>query len=130
MVNIRDFKNNLSELAYRVCVESETEPPHSGRYVHPEHDGIFLCVGCQTALFRGQDQYDSKTGWPSFTAPYESDIVDYYEQDREGHKVIEVRCATCQSHLGHVFDDGPEPDFVRYCINSVALILEDEAGRV
>ena len=138
MVNIRDFKDRLSDLAYRVCVESETEPPFSGKYVHPVHDGVFLCVGCHTALFYAQDQYDSKSGWPSFTAPFEPDVVDYYEQivipdmgstltnESAGVKRIEVRCACCQSHLGHVFDDGPEPDRLRYCINSVALILEDE----
>ena len=125
-MHIEDFKDKLSPMAYKVCVERGTEPPHSGKYVHPEHEGVFLCVGCETALFYAQDQFDSKSGWPSFTRPYEPDVVDYYQDESLAEPRTEVRCACCQSHLGHVFDDGPEPDKLRYCINSVALILEED----
>ena len=125
-MHIEDFKDKLSPLAYKVCVERGTEPPHSGKYVHPEHEGVFLCVGGETALFYAQDQFDSKSGWPSFTRPYEPDVVDYYQDESLAEPRTEVRCACCQSHLGHVFDDGPEPDKLRYCINSVALILEED----
>lgn len=126
MVHIKDFKDRLSPMACRVCIDKGTEPPHSGKYVHPGHEGVFLCVGCEAVLFYAQSQYDSKSGWPSFTQPYEPDVVEYY-QEEDGR--TEVRCATCQSHLGHVFDDGPEPDRLRYCINSVALVLEDELSQ-
>jgi len=125
-MHIKDFEHKLSPLAYKVCVEGGTEPPNSGKYCHPGFEGIFLCVGCETALFYAQDQYDSKSGWPSFTQPYESDVVEYYQDDSGTDTRTEVRCASCQSHLGHVFDDGPEPNRLRYCINSVALILEDD----
>ena len=126
-MHIEDFKDRLSPEAVHVCINGGTEAAFSGKYVHPEHEGVFLCVGCQTALFYAQDQYDSKSGWPSFTRPFEPDVVLYFEDASSGALRTEVRCACCQSHLGHVFDDGPEPDKLRYCINSVALILEDEA---
>ena len=129
MVNIKDFQKKLSELAYRVCVNAETEPPFSGKYVHPGHEGVFLCVGCQRALFYAQDQYDSNSGWPSFMCPYDEDVVEYVEDHSNGMNRVEVRCASCHSHLGHVFDDGPGPTNLRYCINSVALILENELGK-
>ena len=87
---------------------------------------MFLCVGCESVLFFAQDQFESKSGWPSFTQPYEPDALAYYRDDSGAEVRTEVRCACCQSHLGHVFEDGPEPGKLRYCINSVALILEDE----
>ena len=124
-MHIRDFKHKLTPLAYHVCVEHGTEPPFSGRYVHPGHEGMFLCVGCETVLFCAHDQYDSKSGWPSFTQPAEPDAVEYKQDDTGKDPRTEVHCARCQSHLGHVFDDGPGPHQLRYCINSVALVLED-----
>jgi peptide-methionine (R)-S-oxide reductase len=125
-VHIRDAKDRLSPLAYRVCVEKETEPPHSGKYLEPVYEGLFLCVGCGSTLFYAQDQYDAKSGWPSFTQPCEQDVVDYYQDNSLAETRTEVRCSTCQSHLGHVFDDGPKPEGLRYCINSVALVLEKD----
>ncbi|MAV28602.1 MAG: peptide-methionine (R)-S-oxide reductase [Legionellales bacterium] len=126
-MHIRDFIDKLSPLAAKVCIEGGTEPPFSGKYVHPGNEGVYLCVGCGTTLFYAQDQYDSKSGWPSFTQPFEPDVVDYYQDESGAEPRTEVRCACCQSHLGHVFDDGPEPERLRYCINSVALVLEEDA---
>ena len=126
MTHIEDFKDKLSPMAYKVCIEHGTEPPHSGKYCQPGHEGVFLCIGCGSALFYAQDQYDAKSGWPSFSQLFEPDVVDYFQDDRLQEPRTEVRCATCQAHLGHVFKDGPEPDRLRYCINSVALDLEGE----
>lgn len=121
-----DWRARLTPAQFAVTREGATDPPFSGRYVHPGEDGVYRCVCCDTALFDSTDQFDSGSGWPSFSRMAQEGRVTT-ETDR-GHGMIrtEVRCAACNAHLGHVFEDGPGPDGLRYCVNSTALEL---AGR-
>jgi peptide-methionine (R)-S-oxide reductase len=120
---------------YRVAREGGTESPHSSDLLHVDEDGVFHCQVCNTPLFDSDNKFDSGTGWPSFTDPISKDAVKLIPDETHGMRRTEVRCATCDSHLGHVFPDGPERtgegprDFGRhdrYCINGVCLGLENK----
>lgn len=103
-----------------VCVNGGTEPARSGLYdKETNHTGVYRCACCGEILFRAEDQYDSGTGWPSFVAPVEGAVG--YRKDLLQLGSVEVHCHRCGAHLGHVFEDGPEPTGLRYCINSVCL---------
>ena len=115
------WKGKLTEEQYYVCRQKGTERPHSGKYVDFKGKGIFACVACENELFESETKFDSGTGWPSFFRPLAKDRVRQERDDTHGMSRIEVTCAKCGSHLGHVFDDGPQPTGLRYCINSVAL---------
>ena len=108
--------------------EKGTERAFTGAYVNTKEPGKYLCAGCGTELFSSETKYDSGSGWPSFWAPIaESNVAT--EEDRSfGMRRVEVHCAKCGGHLGHIFDDGPNPTGVRYCINSASLKLEKENG--
>lgn len=115
------WRDKLTELQYRVTRCSATEPPFTGAYWNHHADGVYRCVCCGTPLFDSRTKYDSGSGWPSFWQPTEQAVVREVRDLSHGMVRIEVQCAHCGAHLGHVFPDGPEPTGLRYCINSAAL---------
>jgi peptide-methionine (R)-S-oxide reductase len=121
-----EWRRELTPEQYRVLREKGTERAFSGAYWSTHDPGVFLCAGCGNALFSSQSKFDSGTGWPSFWEPVDEDRVETHVDRSWGMRRTEVHCARCGGHLGHVFDDGPEPTGLRYCINSAALRLEKE----
>ena len=120
------WREKLSEMAYQVCRQQATEPPYSGKLLHNHKTGIYSCTCCDSPLFSSNNKYDSGCGWPSFDAPLNDDCISYIEDHSHGMKRIEIRCKHCDSHLGHVFNDGPQTTGERYCVNSVSLIFTDK----
>lgn len=116
---------SLSPTAYHVTQERGTERAYSGEYWDHKGEGIYKCVICGTRLFGSETKYESGTGWPSFWEPINSDNIALQPDRRYAVPQTELLCGTCGAHLGHVFDDGPEPTGKRYCINSVALQFEE-----
>jgi peptide-methionine (R)-S-oxide reductase len=116
-----EWRAELDPDRYAILRQAATEPPWSGELLIDHGDGIYRCGACGAELFRSETKFDSGSGWPSFYEPAFEGAVELEEDSSHGMRRIEVRCATCDSHLGHVFPDGPAPTGQRYCINSLAL---------
>jgi len=117
------WKDKLSEEEYYVCRLRGTEAPFSGKLLHNKLTGNYHCTCCDAPLFSSDNKYDSGCGWPSFDAPVSDTAIRYIEDLSHGMVRTEIRCAVCDSHLGHVFPDGPQTTGERFCVNSVSLIF-------
>lgn len=119
-----EWRERLTPEQYQILRHGGTERAFTGKYESNKAPGMYRCAGCGTPLFSSDTKYNSGSGWPSYTAPVAPDAVDEHVDQSHGMVRTEVRCATCEGHLGHVFPDGPGPDGLRYCINSASLAFE------
>ena len=116
----------LGEERYAILRQAATEPPFSGTYLDNHEPGLYRCGACGEPLFRSNAKFESGSGWPSFYEPVSKEAVEEEVDLSHGMRRVEARCASCGSHLGHVFPDGPQPTGERYCINSLSLDFEEE----
>ena len=119
-----EWKNELSAEQFRITRKKGTEMAFTGEYCHAHDAGKYNCVCCNSPLFDSSIKFDSKSGWPSFTAPIKDNAINYVKDITLGMVRVEVMCNTCDAHLGHVFPDGPPPTGLRFCINSESIKLE------
>ncbi|MFZ4833724.1 peptide-methionine (R)-S-oxide reductase MsrB [Rouxiella sp. Mn2063] len=125
-----DAKNNnqplqLTEIQHYVTQERGTERPYTGKLLHNKREGIYHCLCCNAPLFYSDTKYESGCGWPSFYQPVTHDAINYLTDNTHNMERVEIRCAQCDAHLGHVFPDGPQPTGERYCVNSASMSFTD-----
>ena len=124
----QEWMQQLTPEEFQICRLKGTERPFTGKYNSEKSAGVYRCICCGHPLFDSGTKYESGSGWPSFFAPISEDAVATEEDFSHGMRRVEVMCARCDSHLGHVFEDGPKPTGLRYCMNSVSLDLDKKDG--
>jgi peptide-methionine (R)-S-oxide reductase len=123
-----EWRERLTPEQFRILRLKGTERAFSGAYCDAKEPGVYRCAGCGEVLFDASSKFDSHCGWPSFTVPFEASKVEEHRDSSHGMVRTEVTCRRCGGHLGHVFDDGPAPNGLRYCINSASIVHEPEEG--
>ena len=121
-----EWREQLTQEQYEVLRRKGTEPPFCGAFYDNKQEGTYYCVGCGLPLFSSSHKFTSGTGWPSFFQPVNEENIAYHPDNSYGMRRTEIACARCDSHLGHVFEDGPKPTGLRYCVNSVSLDFRPE----